>query len=279
MHRLTLLVMLVSSPALADSAITLSPVAMAGPYKSQHDACVHATPCGGTEVDPKDPFKFIKPPKVASCGPDDINGSETNGKPTKLDHKVGDLAIQIASQACAMPAGIRWEHNIYYAFVKRTDGWWRSAPLWQFNYNDKYEGGMMTVRWNDQPGRTFVGVAAALNSGACMKHGNLTATIEMMVRVEPGAKSPIVFAPLVVGQRFTREIDKDNPPESGADKFDCNPMKKTFELTEKWSGDDDLELTGSATWFGMKSVEGALEIIVDDSTQRPSSIGSYHFAR
>jgi hypothetical protein len=276
--KLALVLLLASSSAFADP-VTLTPVAMDGPYKSQHEACVHATPCGGTQIDAKDPFKFVKPPKVATCGEFDINGSDVNGKKTQLDHTAGDLAIQIASQSCAVPAGIRWEHNIYYVFVKRADGWWRSAPLWQFNYNEKYEGGSMLIKWNDQPGRTFAGVMAQVNSVACMKHGSSSSTVEMMVRVEAGTKSPIVFAPLVVGERFSREIDKGNPPEPGSDRFDCKPIKKSFELDEKWSSDDDLELKGPATWFGLKSVNGAINIIVDDTTKKSSSAGTYRFSR
>jgi hypothetical protein len=270
------LILLAGSSAFADT--TLTPVAMDGPYKSQHEACVHATPCGGTQIDAKDPFKFIKPPKVATCNDTDINGSDTAGKPTKFDHTAGDLTIKIASQACAMPPGIRWEHNIYYAFMKRADGWWRSAPLWQFNYNDKYEGGTLLIKWNDQTGRTFAGVMAQLSSGACMKHGDSTATVEMMVRFEAGSKSPVVFAPLVVGERFMREIDKDNPPDDPKDA-DCKPVKKSFELEEKWAGDDDLELKGPTSWFGLQTVDGALGITVDDSKKATSAAGKYHFSR
>jgi hypothetical protein len=58
------------------------------------------------------------------------NGFGRDGKPARLDHKVGDLQIRIASQSCAVPKFLRWQHNIYYAFVSRPDGWWRSAPLW-----------------------------------------------------------------------------------------------------------------------------------------------------
>lgn len=276
--KLALAALFVCSTAVAEPVV-LRPVAMEGPYKSQHDACVHATPCGGTKIDDKDPFKFVKPPKVAACPDVDTNGSDGNGNKTKLAHTAGDLSIQIASQSCAVPEGIRWEHDVYYAFVKRADGWWRSAPLWQFKYNDKYEGGSLLVKWNDQKGRTFAGVMARLDSGACMKHGSDAATVEMMLRVEAGTKSPVVFGPLVVGERFTREIDKDNPPEPGADTFDCKPIKKSFELDEKWSGDDDLELKGPATWFATKLADGLLEIVVDDSKTATSSAGSYHFTR
>jgi hypothetical protein len=278
--KLALVLLLAGSSAYADST-KLSPVAMDGPYKSQHEACVHATPCGGTKEDKKDPFKFVKPPKVATCGGDDLNGGDTNGKPTKLDHKVGDMTLQIASQSCAVPPGIRWNHNVYYAFVKRADGWWRSAPLWQFKYNDKYESGSMLIKWNDQTGRTFAGIMAQLSSGACMKHGSSAGTVEMMVRFEAGTKSPVVFAPLVVGERFSREIDKDNPPEDASDASDadCKPVKKSFELEEKWSGDDDLELKGPASWFGLETADGTLGILVDDSKKATSSAGKYHFTR
>jgi hypothetical protein len=276
--KLALVLLLASSTAFADP-VTLTPVAMDGPYKSQDEACVHATPCGGTQVDAKDSIKFVRPPKVAACSGFDINGVDVNGKKARLDHTAGDLAIQIASQGCAVPDGIRWQHNVYYVFVKRADGWWRSAPLWQFKYNEKYERGSMLIKWNDQPGRTFAGIMAQLNSFACMKHGSESRTVEMMVRIEAGTKSPIVFAPLVVGERFSRELDKDNPREPGFDPVDCKPIKKLFELDEKWSGDDDLELKGPATWFGLRSVDGAINVVVDDTKMNLSSAGTYRFSR
>ena len=73
--KLVIVILLAGSPAFADP-VTLTPVAMDGPYKSQHDACLHATPCGGTQVDAKDSFKLVKPPKVATCGEFDVNGAD-----------------------------------------------------------------------------------------------------------------------------------------------------------------------------------------------------------
>src|SRR6476619_9784 len=57
--KLALVLLLASSTAFADP-VTLTPVAMDGPYKSQHEACLHAKPCAGTQVDAKESFKFVK---------------------------------------------------------------------------------------------------------------------------------------------------------------------------------------------------------------------------
>ncbi len=273
MMRHAVLVLLCAKVAAADPT-PVSPVAMAGPYKSLEQACVKATPCGGTEVAKGTLVDFIKPRKAAVCAlATDPNGETLDGKPSRLDHKVGDMTIQIASQSCAVPDELRWEHSVYYVFVKRADGWWRSAPMWQWKYNDKYEAGMMYVKWNDQPGRTFAGIAATHSSLACMKNGNVTETIELMLRVEAGTKSPIVYPPLVVGERWS--LEAFNVPSD----IDCKPSKKTFELAETWSGADELELAGPATWFGTHSVDGALDILLDNSALTPSAAGHYHFQR
>ncbi len=278
--RVGLVVVVTAASAHAGPVAKLSSVAMAGPFKTIGDACSHATPCGGTEIDPKDPFNVVKPPSRATCDLDhDLNALDSDGNPAKLDHAVGDLHIQIASQTCGMPSGLRWQHDVYYAFVKRGDGWWRSAPLWQWNYNDKYENGTMVIKWNDQPGRTFAGIAAGLWSLACEKNGHEIDTIEMMLRIEPGSTTPIVYAPLVVGERFSREAGADASPA------ECKPMKQRFELTEAWSSADDLELAGSATWFALRPIAGTaapsglLDIILDPNTRVPSSAGRYRFTR
>jgi len=257
---------------------------MDGPYKSANEACEHAQPCGFTDM--TESGELIKPQTTASCpalrSSDYVDPNATDPNPNgtginmaQLSHRSKDLELRIGSQSCAVPKGIRGEQDIYYMFVKRADGWWRSEPLWQWSYNDKYASGTMLVRWNDaKPGRTFVGVMAGQDGLACMKQGFSHSTLELMIRVEPGIATPVVFAPLVVGERFALEVDKDLA--DAAD--DCKASKHADELEEHWTSDDDLELTGADTWRGFRSDGGSLEIGFTGG-DKPSSVGRYRFTR
>ena len=262
------------------NTILLSPVAMDGPYKSANEACEHAQPCGFTDM--TEMGRYTHPATKTSCPAMrsgdyvDPNSSDpspsSRGSPTQLSHKSKDLELRIGSQSCAEPQGMRGEQDIYYMFVKRSDGWWRSEPLWQWSYNDKYAGGTMLVRWNDaKPGRTFAGVMAGQDDLVCEKQGTAHSTLELMIRVEPGRKTPVVFAPLVVGERSAVESMSDVPG-------DCKPSNHSTELDEHWTSDDDLELTGPGTWLGFQSDAGLLQIGFSGG-DKPSSVGHYRFTR
>jgi hypothetical protein len=264
------------------NTILLSPVAMDGPYKSANEACEHAHPCGFTDM--TEMGRYTNPSTKTSCpalrNSDYADPNSTDPSPNsrginmaQLSHKSKDLELRIGSQSCAQPKGMRSEQDIYYMFVKRSDGWWRSEPLWQWSYNDKYGGGSMLVRWNDaKPGRTFVGVMAVEDDLACDKQGYAHSTLELMIRVEPGKKAPVVFAPLVVGERSAIE---PTPELAGSD---CKASKHSAELDEHWTSDDDLELTGPGTWRGFRSDAGVLEIGLGGD-DKPSSVGHYRFTR
>jgi hypothetical protein len=128
------------------------------------------------------------------------------------------------------------------------------------------------VRWNDaKPGRTFAGVMAGQDDLVCMKQGTAHSTLELMIRVEPGKQKPVVFAPLVVGERSAVEPMSDVPG-------DCKASKHSTELEEHWTSDDDLELTGPGTWLGFQSDAGLLQIGFQGG-DKPSSVGHYRFTR
>jgi hypothetical protein len=261
-------------PPVAVNPIALAPVAMDGPYKTLMQACVHAKPCGFTDLNEKGiesvPQKKTTCPSLAGDDDYDPNAGLAGG--TALSHKSKDLQMRIGSQSCAVPKGIRGEQDIYYMFVKRADGWWRSERLWQWSYNDKYAGGTMLIKWNDKPGRSFAGVMAGQYDTACNRQGTTLSALEMMIRVEPGTTSPIVYAPLVVGERSNLELNdpKDINNES---MFDCKPTSHADEMTEKWTGDDDLELSGIGTWNGIPFSDGMF------TATAPSTAGHYRFTR
>ena len=271
-----------TTPTIPPNTILLAPVAMDGPYKSANEACEQAQPCGFTDMTAQGIPS--KPATVASCpalrSSDFLDPNSVDPNPTglgidmaQLSHTAKGMELRIGSQSCAEPKGLRGEEDIYYMFVERADGWWRSEPLWKWSYNDKYGDGTMRVRWNDaKPGRTFVGVMAGENDLVCMKQGSQSSTLEMMIRVESGTKTPIVFAPLVVGERFSVQPMQDLAGEN------CKASKSATEMDEHWSSDDDLELTGPGAWRGLRTDGGILEIRFTDDDQ-PSTAGHYRFTR
>lgn len=266
---------------LPPNTTVLAPVAMDGPYKTIAEACHHAKPCGFTDMDDqgreRSPATKTSCPALESSQFVDPNAEDPrpNGKGinmAQLSHRSKDLELRIGSQSCAAPKGIRSEHDIYFMFVKRAEGWWRSVALWQWSYNDKYANGTMLVKWNDQPGRTFAGIAAGTSEVTCNRQGYEHDTLELMVRVEPGTTTPIVYAPLIVGERTQLDPIEELAPQ------DCKKSRSATELTEHWSSDDDLELTGAATWNKAPFDNGVLTIwLLGDRV--PSSVGHYRFTR
>ena len=276
-----------SDAAIADAPVAppvpagvnvLAPVGMAGPFPTIADACRSAKPCGFTDFDDKGveskPATKTSCPALEHADYTDPNAVDPkHDKEVVLSHRAPGMELRIGSQRCAVPEGLRGEQDIYFMFVKRADGWWRSDALWQWSYNDKYSSGTMIVRWNDQPGRTFAGVAAGLGSLACSKQGESLATDELMVRVEPGAAKPLVWAPLVVGRRY------EQGPMGGGGDLPCPTIKDAQELTETWTSADDLQLAGPATWPSLDMSAGMLNIGWRPGAGQPSAAGAYRFVR
>jgi hypothetical protein len=259
----------------------LHPVGMAGPFATLVEACHSAEPCGFTDMDrhanPTKPATTTSCPAIEDREIRDPNADDPKhvGTEVALAHVVGAMELRIGSQSCTVPDGLRAEQDIYYMFVKRADRWWRSDALWQWSYNTKYSNGTMVVRWNDQPGRTFVGIAAGLTEPTCQRQGASLATDEMMIRVEPGTTQPRVWAPLVVGRRFEQA-----PEAYAAPDVTCPTIKTAQELTETWPSPDDLQLTGSATWPSIDAgSNGVFTIGWHLRDDQPSSVGTYRFVR
>jgi len=255
-----------------DGATVLHPVAMDGPYPTLLASCQHARPCGGTVMD--DMGKVSHPPKAPTCDAVIDRSREINAGEAKLEHTIGDDEIHLAGVKCTEPVGLRYTHSEYSVYVHRSDGWWRtSEPMFAIDYNDKYCDASQVVRWNDQPGRTFLGIAAKLECVACIKQGSLTETLEMMIRIEHGDAKPVVFGPLAVGERYVQTPNADIDPQ-----IDCKTIRDVVSLDEKWPTPDDLVLTGPASWHAPETEDGILWIGVTNKDV-PSPAGSYHFSR
>ncbi len=253
----------------------LHPLGMTGPFPTIDDACDSAKPCGFTDLD--EHGNDTKPATRTSCNLGDIDPNAyrpNSGQQTELEHAANGIELRIASQSCDVPKGIRGEEDIYFMFVKRADGWWRSDALWRYGYNDKYGAGTMIVRWNDQPGRTFVGIAAGVSMLTCEKQGNELTTDELMLRVEAGTAHPLVWGPLVVGRRFEEKRSDD-----GARDVECPTQHIAEEIAETWTSADELELIGSATWDDLEYRDGILSVGWSGAQPVPSSAGKYRFVR
>lgn len=266
-----------AAPA-GDARVTeIRPLPIAGPFPSLADACRRALPCGGTQIDEKTGH-VTRPPARPDCSAvldpaKDENLGTASGDRAELVHGAGDREIQIGGVACAVPKGLRGSESRYHVFIKRPDGWWRSDPVFVFNYNDKYCAGSMMIRWNDQPGRTFAGLAATRTCLTCSKQGNEDDTLELMIRVETQGARPIVFQPLAVGERNTVTPDAQLSPG-----IDCKPSKHHVSMTESWSSADELVLTGPASWRDVPVQDGVIFIGLGQSG-RPSTAGRYRFTR
>jgi hypothetical protein len=263
-----------------EPATEITPVELAGPYPSLADSCKAAAPCGFTDMNAKG--VEIKPATRPRCDAvldpsNDIvahlpDSMTKTGGATAMTHRSGDTEIRLGGVICAVPKGLRREHSIYYVFVHRADGWWRtSAPMFEYDYNDKYCGGAMYVRWNDKPTRTIAGIAAEAGCLTCTKQGQSSSIVELMLRVELTGPRPAVFPFLPVGHREKTEVFSELSPDS-----DCKPSKSAMSLKETWPADDEVVLDGPVGPSVLTSEGLTLDRVVGDGTIRP---GRYRFTR
>ena len=171
------------------------------------------------------------------------DGFEKKGGAPALVHRTGAAELRVGSVRCAVPDGIHVTHAQYHVFVRRADGWWRTArPIYELNINDKYCSGAQYLHWNDKPARTIVGLALQSVCSACTKAAEHTSLAELMLRVELGGDKPAVFPLLAVGVR-----DRLEPiAELAADAPECKASRSAMSLQERWPSDDEVVLTGAA---------------------------------
>jgi hypothetical protein len=268
-----------ATAAARPAATEIQPVEMAGPFPSLADSCKAAPPCGFTDMDDKgnETKPATKPRCDAVIDPQtDIvsnvpDGMTKHGDKTQMTHNSGDVEIRLGGVVCEVPKGIRRDHSMYYVFMHRSDGWWRTAKsMFEFDYNDKYCGGAMYVIWNDKPTRTIAGIAAQSVCMACNKQGQQSSLAELMLRVETTGAKPAVFPLLPVGERNKLEAVGDP-----ADSPDCKPSSSSVSLKETWPADDEVVLDGKAG-PNVKTGEAlTLDQFVGDATIKP---GRYRFS-
>lgn len=260
-------------------ATEITPVELAGPYPSLAAGCKAAPPCGFTDRDAKG--NEIKPATRPRCDavldpsgdtvahvPDAFSKA---GSTTAMTHRSGDVEIRLGGVICAVPRGLRREHSQYYVFVHRTDGWWRtSAPMFEYDYNDKYCGGGLYVMWNDKPSRSIAGIAAEDVCVTCSKQGQSSSIAELMLRVEATSTRPAVFPFLPVGYRH-----KADPPP-GLTGDDCKSSKSAMSLKETWPADDEVVLDGPVGPSVGRGGGLTLDRVVGGGEIRP---GRYRFTR
>ena len=261
----------------------ITPLAIVGPFKTVLDSCRSARPCGFTDMDSRG--RETKPATRPDCAavldpsagiasrmlPQDMQSRSPEATP-KVVHEIAGGEIRLASVRCAVPKGLRYEHAEYYVFVQRSDGWWRTeAPVMTYNYNEKYCGGGMYLRWNDKPTRTIAGIAASFGCLTCTKQGDYEDVLELMLRIETTGARPLVFAPLPVGARHKQA--PFGPPVAG-DPDPCPASASATSMKETWVSDDELVLEG-------KSGSGGPLEHVDMAApqQHGAAAGRYRFTR
>lgn len=238
MRGLGVIVVLVAATAYADApaAKELRGVAMVGPYPSQVEACKTAPPCGETRA--------AQPDCRALTTKRDPNlDEEAAGKRTWIKN---DRAV-LAPVTCTVPKGVDDRHAQYYLFVKRDDGWWRSAgvelELWG---NDNGETQHLDGLVKDVGERVVMHVQAVDESLDCSKQGTTTQTVDLLLLADVAAAggAPVTYPPLATGQHLRREID-----EGSEGATTCTPLKKSYVLAESWPDASTLVLKGAARWF------------------------------
>jgi len=232
---------------------------LAGPYKTLAEACRAATPCGFTQIEEATQQMF-SPPKRPDC-------SQLADGPRSGD-------IRIAPVGCAVPKHVRTSHVRYHAFIKRKDGWWRSDPLFNLEYSEKYCSVAIAAKWQTRGALRVARVTTARDCPACNKQGIETETHELLIAIDPAGDKPVTFEPLLVAERMAIEPDPDTPAEQV-----CKRESYKAVLQERWT-DDTVELTGPARWRPMRYVDSMLDIGIADATVFvTSSAGQYRFAR
>jgi len=270
-------------PAAAVTATAIAPVELAGPYRSLADSCKAAPPCGFTATNARG--DLIDPPTEPECDavldpstdivgrvPDSIGKT---GERAAMTHRSGSGEVRIGGVICAEPEPSRGERSMYYVFVHRSDGWWRTrAAMFTYGYNTKYCAGGLYITWNDRSSGTIAGIAAEANCLTCYGSSQSSSIVELMLRVEPAGDRPAVFPLLPVGyrQRTERLIDQ---PYNQADP-DCGPSSSAMSLRETWPAEDVVVLDGatgpSVSGVGVRT----LSQLAGDGTIRP---GRYRFTR
>jgi hypothetical protein len=266
------------SPEARPAATEIHPVDIAGPFSSLADSCKAAPPCGFTDMDEagRETKPAMKPRCDAVIDPtNDIVGhlpmsmTKTGGA-TAMTHKTGDVEIRLGGVICEVPKFLRRQHSMYYVFIHRSDGWWRTtAAMFDYDFNDKFCGGALYVMWNDKPTRTIAGIAAESACLACSKQAERSKIAELMLRIDATGAKPAVFPLLPVGARDRLELEGGEAP-------DCKPNKSAMSLQETWPSDDEVVLDGKSG-PSVKTSEGlTLEQIVGDGAVTP---GRYRFMR
>lgn len=231
--------------ALATTTASADPIAlpstpMAGPFKSAKAACLAAPACGGTVFDEKT-GAIGGPTGKPQCAywPEVEPGDPPEAPAATTLASKGAL---LASVSCAAPRGLRHHEEQYYLFLKTAAGWWR-APVFSFNYNDKYCGEEITATWQTRGARRIARVRASIGCVACGKQGTQSDALDLMIIADPSQAAPVVYDPLITGQHERQERDSD-----GADDVACPTIKKDVVLATKWTDPHTLVLSGRATW-------------------------------
>lgn len=234
-----LLVIAGVSTAWADPPAPVEARHMVGPFPSVAAIC-RAHRCGVEEVEPGERVRAQR-----ACEP--IERAKVIGP---------FLEAKLYAFDCRTP-GIRDASHTTHLLVRRTDGWWRSEPLFSSGGNDKYCDDAIETRFEPRSIGAAEGLAlvsrVTTECVACGKQGSERTGQEVLTIVADRADGPRIWTPILIGQHYRQRADEDAPPE-----VVCPTRRYDARRSLGWSSDAVI-LGAHARWFRMPAPGGALD--------------------
>jgi len=251
---------------------------MAGPYATPLAACQAAPPCGFTRLDPRT-GQDVDPATAPLCqlfepGHIDPDSIDERGQ-SRVETATATGEVLFRAIPCASPPELRGQTTNYHAFVRRADGWWRSAPLIVLGYNDKYCGGRLAAAWEPRGTHLVARVAAEVSCLACGKQGDETTGYDLLVAIDQAGTAPATYGPLVTGEHTEQRLRPDGDLQRGET---CPHETFAATLVERWPDPDTVVLTGPARWHALPTDAPGF-LVWRARGEARSSIGTYRLVR
>jgi len=251
---------------------------MAGPYPTALAACQAAPPCGFTRLDPKT-GQDVAPATAPRCqlfepGHIDPDSLDDHGQ-SQIETTTSSGDVLFRAIPCTSPPELRGQTTNYHAFVRRADGWWRSAPLIVLGYNDKYCGGRLAATWDPHGVHLVARVAAEVSCLTCGKQGDETTGYDLHVAIDQAGTAPATYGPIVTGEHAEQQLRADGNLARGET---CPHETFTATLAERWPDPDTLVLTGPARWHALPTDAPGF-LVWPARGQARSSVGTYRLVR
>jgi len=184
--------------------------------------------------------------------------------------------VRFAGVQCAEPPGLRGAAMEYYAFVKRADGWWRSASVMlSTGYNEKYCNAPLAATWENHGPHLIARVTAISTCISCGKQGDDTNTWDLVIGIDRTGDRPATYPALVVGQE-EHEAKRDDGMLADGETCQRDYVRK---LAVKWTDADTFDVTGPKTWRPLSTEGPGFHVWINVGPDTPSTAGTYRYVR